>query len=93
MRSRYSAFVKLDEAYLLTTWHPLTRPATLALDPRLTWSGLTVTSVGASTVTFESTVTSESTVTFTARYVGGSMTETSLFTQEDGRWLYVGPTT
>ena len=26
MRSRYSAFVREDAAYLLVTWHPDTRP-------------------------------------------------------------------
>ena len=33
MRSRYSAFVVLDAGYLLRTWHPETRPASLELDP------------------------------------------------------------
>ncbi|WP_416966449.1 YchJ family metal-binding protein, partial [Streptomyces sp. Agncl-13] len=27
MRSRYTAFVRLDAPYLLRTWHPRTRPA------------------------------------------------------------------
>lgn len=42
MRSRYSAFVRHDPAYLLATWHPSTRPATLELDPGLKWLGLEV---------------------------------------------------
>lgn len=43
MRSRYSAYVLKLEAYLLTTWHPDTRPADLNLnqDP-LKWLGLQV---------------------------------------------------
>jgi len=43
MRSRYSAFVLGLADYLLATWHPATRPATLDLDePGLRWLGLTV---------------------------------------------------
>lgn len=43
MRSRYSAYVLGLHDYLLATWHPLTRPATLAADPRgLKWLGLEV---------------------------------------------------
>ena len=42
MRSRYSAFVRGDAAYLLATWHPSTRPASLDLEPGLRWLGLEV---------------------------------------------------
>ena len=44
MRSRYSAYVLGDEAYLLDTWHPRTRPAELDLDRdgRVRWLGLKV---------------------------------------------------
>jgi len=43
MRSRYSAFVLGLADYLLATWHPSTRPASLQLDgPGLRWLGLTV---------------------------------------------------
>jgi len=37
MRSRYSAFVQLDEDYLLRTHHPSTAPAGLDLDPAMEW--------------------------------------------------------
>src|SRR5688572_5771300 len=43
MRSRYSAFVVGDVAYLRETWHPHTRPASLELDPDRRWTGLEVT--------------------------------------------------
>lgn len=33
MRSRYSAFVREDAAYLLATWHASQRPATLDFEP------------------------------------------------------------
>lgn len=43
MRSRYSAFALGLHDYLLATWHPDTRPATLAPDePGLRWLGLEV---------------------------------------------------
>lgn len=45
MRSRYSAFVLGLTPYLLATWHPRTRPATLDPDePGLKWLGLQVRS-------------------------------------------------
>jgi SEC-C motif-containing protein len=43
MRSRYSAFVQGLADYLLATWHPSTRPATLDLhEAGLKWLGLEV---------------------------------------------------
>lgn len=42
MRSRYSAFVLGDAAYLLATWHPGTRPDTLDIDPDTEWLGLEI---------------------------------------------------
>jgi SEC-C motif-containing protein len=42
MRSRYCAFVLAREAYLLGTWHPDTRPATVEFDAGSKWLGLEV---------------------------------------------------
>lgn len=45
MRSRYSAYVLRLESYLLSTWHPETRPKTLQLhleDNQPKWLGLKV---------------------------------------------------
>ena len=42
MRSRYSAFVCERAAYLLATWHPSKRPATLNFDTGTQWLGLEV---------------------------------------------------
>ncbi|MFB7885574.1 YchJ family protein [Microbacterium sp. NPDC056057] len=42
MRSRYTAFVVGDAAYLHDTWHPGTRPAELTLDPDQRWTGLEI---------------------------------------------------
>lgn len=88
MRSRYSAYVLGLESYLLTTWHPNTRPATLNLndDVATKWLGLTVKR-------FENTSETTAIVEFIARYkIGGQqaqrMHETSLFELLD-RWYYV----
>jgi SEC-C motif-containing protein len=88
MRSRYTAFVLKFEEYLLKTWHPNTRPATLNLheDPPTKWLGLQIK---------RTKNTSEATaiVEFVARYkVAGKATrlhETSQFERIDGRWYYL----
>ena len=88
MRSRYSAYVQGREDYLLATWYPATRPATLDLDgvPRPQWLGLTIKS---------HTPLDEmhATVEFVARYkLNGRafrLHETSRFERAEGRWLYV----
>jgi SEC-C motif-containing protein len=89
MRSRYSAFVLRDTAYLLRTWHPTTRPPTVELDPRVRWMGLRV--VGR---TGGSLLESTGTVEFSATYrVGGtlrSQNENSRFVRENGQWFYLG---
>jgi len=91
MRSRYSAYVTKDVDYLLASWHPDTRPATLSLDDapgqRTQWLGL---SVQRHVITGEDTAEVE----FTARYrVGGGsavkMVEHSRFQRIDGRWYYL----
>ncbi|WP_188279120.1 YchJ family protein [Streptomyces sp. CBMA370] len=88
MRSRYSAFVVRDEAYLLRTWEPGTRPETVDFDPGLRWKGLEIEATTEGTP-FHRT----GTVTFTARYVHGgepgAMRERSRFTRHEGAWVYV----
>ena len=86
MRSRYTAFVRGDAAYLLVTWHPRTRPrAPLALAPGVTWLGLEVR--------HHEPCGDTATVAFEARsMVRGRvhrLVETSRFVREDGRWYYV----
>lgn len=46
MRSRYTAYVLKDEPYLLSTWHPSTRPAEAVIDEKepIRWLGLEVKS-------------------------------------------------
>lgn len=87
MRSRYTAYTRLNEAYLLATWHASTRPAALALadEEKTQWIGLQVKRHEA---TAEQAV-----VEFVARYkINGRayrLHEISRFVREDGRWLYV----
>ena len=42
MRSRYTAFATGAAEYLLTTWHPSTRPPTLEIDRALRWYRLDI---------------------------------------------------
>ena len=88
MRSRYTAFVRQDAAYLLATWHPSTRPARLALDPHRTWTGLEVLA------TTGGLLADEGTVSFRAHYRDGRrdgvQAEDSAFVRRSGRWTYVG---
>ena len=42
MRSRYTAFVRERADYLLATWHPARRPASIDFDPGVRWLGLEV---------------------------------------------------
>ena len=88
MRSRYSAFTRLDEAYLLATWHPATRPASLDLHapPIPSWLGLKVIA----NIQQDDT---HATVEFIARSkINGRaqrLHEVSRFVREDGRWFYL----
>lgn len=87
MRSRYSAYVLKLENYLLATWHPDTRPASLDLQadaPK--WLGLEVKR-------HEQPDGEHATVEFVARYKTGGraqrLHEISRFSREGGAWLYV----
>jgi SEC-C motif-containing protein len=87
MRSRYSAFVLDRLDYLLASWHPSTRPATLAPnEPGLRWLGLDVRR-------HHVIDADHATVEFVARSkLGGRahrLHEISRFVREDGRWYYV----
>lgn len=87
MRSRYCAYVLGLQAYLLDTWHPSTRPSTLApVEPGLRWLGLEVRRHLAQGP-------DAATVTFVARSkLGGRahrMQETSRFVRDGGHWFYV----
>jgi SEC-C motif-containing protein len=88
MRSRYTAYTLLREDYLLATWHPSTRPASLGLaeDVQTKWFGLEVKR-------HEQQDTDHAIVEFVARYkVNGRahrLHEVSRFVREKGRWVYL----
>jgi SEC-C motif-containing protein len=88
MRSRYSAFALGDVDYLLETWHPTTRPRTLALDPAVRWTGLDVLAT-----TGGGPLETAGTVEFRAHHVAGGVVgaqhEHSRFIRDAGRWRYL----
>lgn len=87
MRSRYSAFVLDLRGYLLDTWHPSTRPASIEPpEPGLHWLGLQIKAA-------PSAEGDAGTVEFVARSkLGGRahrLHEVSRFVREAGRWWYL----
>jgi SEC-C motif-containing protein len=87
MRSRYCAFVLGNERYLLATWHPRTRPASIPFDKNQKWLGLRV--INASETGHDCAE-----VEFIARSRVSNAAavrhhERSRFVRESGRWLYV----
>ncbi|WP_028536912.1 YchJ family protein [Paludibacterium yongneupense] len=91
MRSRYTAYTRADEAYLLASWHASTRPTALGLAEEgaaVKWLELTVLSREAGGEN-----DSAGTVRFVARYKAGGracrLSETSRFVREGGRWYYL----
>ncbi|WP_329379068.1 YchJ family protein [Streptomyces sp. NBC_01716] len=88
MRSRYSAFAVGNEPYLLSSWHPATRPSRVGLDPAMRWAGLEILAT-----TEGSAFHTTGTVTFRARYTRrgeeGALHERSRFERYEGAWVYV----
>lgn len=87
MRSRYTAFVLGDAAYLRATWAPGTRPSRVRIDPAMRWRGLEVLDARGGMLD------AEGTVEFVARFEHdgepGALHERSRFRRVDGRWAYV----
>ncbi len=81
MRARYCAYAVGEADFVFTTWHPRTRPASIDLDPELTWTALEIAGNG------------QDWVEFTARYLtrtgAGALHERSRFEQRGGRWVYL----
>jgi SEC-C motif domain protein len=90
MRSRYSAFALDDDAYVLASWHPGTRPTEIEPDPHLRWVGLDILESSGGGM-FDQ----EGVVEFRAHYKEhgrrGEMVERSRFVRHDGQWVYWGP--
>jgi len=88
MRSRYSAFALGNTDYLLTTWHPNTRPESLELDGGQQWVRLDIVRTikgGPLDV--------HGVVEFVAHYREDGerhrQRETSRFSKVDRRWYYL----
>ena len=87
MRSRYCAFAVGDEAYLLRTWHPATRPPAVGPGAGPRWTGLEI---------LDSTggvLHTEGSVEFRAHYREGGragvLHERSRFVRHEGAWVYL----
>ncbi len=92
MRSRFSAFALGEEAYLLRTWHPSTRPDHLELDAQLRWYRLDVTSTSRGGP-FDDAGTVEFTAYYRSPEGAGTQHEVSRFVREGGAWSYLDGTT
>lgn len=88
MRSRYTAYVIEDRAYLLATWHPSTRPKALTFDPEIEWVGLEILGrTGGGMLDAEGTV--EFRATYRSDGVRQDQVENSRFVRTNKTWLYV----
>jgi len=88
MRSRFSAFAVQDEAYLIRSWHPTTRPPRIDFDPAMRWLRLDI--LGS---TDGGPFHTEGTVEFRAHYTErgrpGELHESSRFVRHDNAWTYL----
>jgi SEC-C motif-containing protein len=89
MRSRFEAFRDADDAWLLASWHPSTRPAAIDLGANPWWRGLQIVDVVSGLAGDTTGI-----VEFRATYVAapgelGVLHERSRFVNERGRWYYL----
>ena len=88
MRSRFAAFRDGDAEWLLVTWHPSTRPTSLAQSANPVWRGLQILETVAGGPTDERGV-----VEFRATYLEHGelriLHERSRFVRKGGRWHYL----
>lgn len=93
MRSRYAAYVLDNTAYILSSWHPSTRPDSIPdYGPsKAKWTSLQIVECVAGDVSDV-----DGRVTFVARYKingkAGRIHENSRFVKEQNRWFYVDGT-
>lgn len=88
MRSRYTAFVVADDAYLYNSWHRQTRPDDAAAPRGIAWRRLRIRETQDGGRTDET-----GTVEFIAHFrtADGSrdfLHERSEFVRDNGRWVY-----
>ena len=90
MRSRFAAFALDDAAYVLSSWHPSTRPRRIRLGDERTWTGLEVIATSAGGMLDQT-----GTVEFRAHHRDRGVEEehvlheVSAFERHEGRWVYV----
>lgn len=89
MRSRYTAYVLEQEEYLLATWAPSTRPASLSLqENRVKWLSLTIHSHSD-----EQKSGDRGEVDFSAQFIDHdqlcTLREISTFIRNSGLWYYL----
>lgn len=101
MRSRYTAYVRGNEAYLRATWHASTCPPEPLCDKDVQWLGLEVESAlrlrQRKSNQSETDTEQTDSVEFVARYKSNGrahrLHEVSRFVRQDGpdggRWLYL----
>ena len=88
MRSRYSAFAVGDCGYLLTSWHPTTRPRRVRLDERQRWTRLEILDrTGGGLFDRDGTVAFRAHYTLAGR--PGVLVEHGRFARDDGHWRYL----
>jgi SEC-C motif-containing protein len=90
MRSRYSAFALDGDDFVLSSWHPRTRPAELDRDPGLRWTGLNIIETAGGGM-FDAEGVVEFRAHFRDHGKDGDMVERSRFVRHDGQWVYWGP--
>nr|WP_320010937.1 YchJ family metal-binding protein [uncultured Desulfobulbus sp.] len=88
MRSRYTAYTRVALDYLLKSWHPSTRPASIEVESIPHWCGLEILDTHGGQVGDLAGV-----VEFRATALGSErlivLRERSQFIFEEGAWLYV----
>ena len=90
MRSRFTAFAVGDAPYLLSSWHPTTRPDQVRFIPGQAWTRLEILATVAG-----GAFDAEGHVEFRAHHERegrpGVLHELSHFVRHDGSWVYLGP--
>lgn len=82
MRSRYSAYVRGLDDYVFRTWHPRTRPASVASS--VSWTGLEIVRTVDGGADDDRGI-----VEFVATAPGQRLHEVSRFERRARRWVYV----
>jgi SEC-C motif domain protein len=88
MRSRFTAYVARDIAYLLKSWHPSTRPDTIDPATIPDWHDLYIIRAEKGIETDSEGIVEFQVVAFFQKNTR-QLHEVSRFVKEDGQWLYV----